>query len=71
MTTEEMKKWIDNASYRQLLSCWRFASVGDPFFVGEIGDYYADVMSRKREKAGVDEHVRVSKSIGWKQEGEG
>jgi len=65
MTNEEMKQWIDNATYTQLLSKWRFASIGDPFFQGEIGDYYSKVMSRKHEKVGDAEHTRASKSIGW------
>jgi len=63
---QEMKQWIDNASYEQLLSRWRFAPIGDLMFQGEIGDYYAEVMKRKRAKVGNEEHVRASKSIGWK-----
>jgi len=65
MTVEEMKKWIDGASYRQLLSKWRFAPAGNPFFQGEVGDYYSEVMARKRSEVGDAEHVAASKSIGW------
>lgn len=65
MTNEEMKKWIDNASYGQLLSKWRFAPVGDPFFQGEIGDYYSEKMAEKRREVGDAEHVATSKRIGW------
>lgn len=61
----EMKKWIDEASYEQLLSKWRFARVGDPMFQGEIGDYYAKVMFRKRDELPEGEASRVSKRIGW------
>lgn len=56
------KDWIDNASYEQLLSRWRFASIGDAFFQGETGEYYAKVMGEKKKTA---DHVRVSKNIGW------
>lgn len=59
----KMKTWIDNATYEELLSKWRFATIGDPFFAGEIGDYYAKVMKEKREN-----HVEVSKKIGWEAE---
>jgi len=61
---EEMKDWIDNASYESLLSKWRFAPVGDPFFRGEIGEYYKKIMAQKREEVGNIEHTRVSKSLG-------
>lgn len=67
MNEKEMKKWIDNATYNELLFRWRTAPAGDPFFQGEIGDYYAEVMKKKREQIGDAEHVRASKSIGWKQ----
>lgn len=62
---EEMKEWIDAASYEQLLSKWRNAPAGNPFFQGEIGQYYSRVMAEKRDEVGNAEHVRVSKSIGW------
>lgn len=63
MTPEEMKIWIDRASYEQLLSRWRFAPTGDPMFIGEVGDYYKKKMAEKCSSN--EEHVRVSKAIGW------
>lgn len=65
MEKNEMKAWIDNASYESLLKKWRFAPAGDEFFQGEIGNYYSTVMFRKRDEVGNSEHVRASKSIGW------
>lgn len=65
MTIEKMKKWIDNASYEELLSRWRFGPAGDPMFQGELGDYYAEVMKKKGEEVGDDERIRASKNIGW------
>ena len=65
MSKDEMVKWIDNATYEQLLSRWRFAPVGDPFFTGEIGGYYTKVMAEKRARVGVAGHVEASKKIGW------
>ena len=65
MNKDEMKNWIDNATYEQLLSRWRFGPVGDPMFQGEMGKYYEEVMSQKRKEVGDEAHVRASKSIGW------
>ena len=62
--TDEQKAWIDNASIRELLCKWRFASVGDPFFQGDVGDYYQKVMTAKKS-ADNAAWVAASKSIGW------
>ncbi len=61
---QEIKDWIDKASYEDLLRKWRFAPVGSPFFVGEEGNYYSKIMA---DKKAVDhnEAVRASKTIGW------
>jgi len=65
MTTDEMKTWVDGASYKQLLDHWRFATIGDPFFRGEIGAYYTKKMKERRNAPGGNEqHVAASKSIG-------
>lgn len=58
------KAWIDAASYEMLLRRWRFAPVGDPMFAGEIGNYYEEVMMRKKAETG-DNGVSASKAIGW------
>lgn len=58
----DLKSWIDNASYVELLSKWRFAELGDPLFQGEIGDYYQQVMNEKRKMV---DHVAASKLVGW------
>lgn len=60
-----MKKWIDEASYEELLRKWRFASHGESFFRGEMGDYYSKVLSRKMKEVGNSAAVAASKSIGW------
>jgi hypothetical protein len=59
---EQIKNWIDNASYQELLSYWRNAPMGDYMFHGEAGDYYSKVMQEKRQTV---DHVQVSKDIGW------
>ncbi len=65
MILEELKAWIDSASYESLLSKWRMAPAGSPYFTDETGQYYSEVMARKRDEVGPSEHVRASKAIGW------
>lgn len=65
MNEKEMKAWIDKAPYQALFEKWRFAPIGSPWFQGEIGDYYAGVMKKKRKEVGDEEHTRISKAIGW------
>lgn len=62
---KDLKNWIDSASYQALLSRWRSAPAGSPYFQGETGQYYQQVMANKREEVGPGEHVRASKSTGW------
>lgn len=64
--TEKRRKYIDGLSYEALLSRWRFAPVGDPWFEGETGQYWSQRMTQERSKPGGDEaHVSASKSLGW------
>lgn len=64
--TDEVKKKIDLMGYEDLLSRWRFAPAGDPWFQGETGDYWSKRMAELRAAPGGDEvHVAASKRIGW------
>lgn len=64
--TDDNKRHIDSLSLNALLSRWRFAPVGDPWFQGETGDYWGKRMSELRAQPGGNEaHVAASKSIGW------
>jgi hypothetical protein len=65
MTEQEMRDWIDNASYEDLFRKWRFAPAGDPFFQGDVGKYYSEVMVKRRKEVGPEEHTRISKRLGW------
>lgn len=62
--TDDNKKHIDSLSYEGLLSHWRFAAVGDPWFQGETGYYWAKRMREKKSEVGNDAHVSASKNIG-------
>lgn len=61
--TDQQRAWIDSASYEQLLSKWRNASIGDPMFQGGTGDYFSSAMAKRRD-AGADT-VAASKLVGW------
>jgi len=61
---EQIKNWIDNASYEQLLSRWRFEPGGSPWFQGETGDYYVEAMKKKKEETSHEDQVAASKRIG-------
>jgi hypothetical protein len=61
--TTENKAFIDGLSYEELLRKWRQASLGDEWFLGETGDYWANRMKQLRAE-GTD-HVGASKRIGW------
>jgi hypothetical protein len=65
MISEVMKKCIDSMDYESMLRLWRFAPIGHPMFQGELGQYYAEAMNRKREEVCNEEQVRISKEIGW------
>lgn len=67
MTDEEMLDIIDNMDYFSLLRRWRFSKVGDPFFQGDVGKYYAKRLNRIREVIGEEEAARISKLIGWEE----
>jgi len=58
-------KWINNATYSQLLERWRHAPSGDHMFIGEVGDHYANVMAEKKRLLSNDMQVKISKEIGW------
>ena len=63
--TPENKNKIDNISYESLLSRWRFAAVGDPWFQGETGKYWGERMAELRNQpGGNDHHVAASKRLG-------
>ena len=64
MIERKIKTEIDNMSYEQLLSRWRFAPCGDFIFQGENGDYYKTVMKNKKESLSSGQQVAVSKKIG-------
>ena len=65
MNEETMIKWIDEASYTQLLYKIRFAPIGSPFFQGRVGEHFQKVCAKRRAEIGDAGHVKASKEIGW------
>lgn len=65
MSENEMIAWLDTATYTQLLTKLRFAPGDDTFFVGRVGDHFADVLKKRRGEISDAEHSSVSKNIGW------
>ena len=64
--TPENKAHIDAMSYTGLLSGWRFAPAGSPWFQGETGQYWSKRMKELRDQPGGNEkHVAASKGLGW------
>ena len=48
--TDKNKTHIDEMSYEGLLSHWRFAPSGDPWFQGETGKYWGKRMGELKSK---------------------
>ena len=48
--TPENKAHIDSLNHYGLLSKWRFAPSGDPWFQGETGQYWGKRMNELRDK---------------------
>jgi len=48
--TPENRKHIDGLTHEQLLTWWRNAPVGDPWFQGETGNYWQERMAEKRDE---------------------
>ena len=64
-TQEEMIAWIGQQDFQGLLSWWRFAPPGDPFFQGKTGDHYSRVMAERKAELEKDEPAAASKRVGW------
>ena len=63
--TDDQKKWIDNATYEELLRKWRFEPIGSSWFVSDTGTYFSLVFSRKKAELTEAERVAASKRVGW------
>jgi hypothetical protein len=54
------KQTIDNMSQTEMAKMWRFASLGEPMFLGAVGTYFSDSFAKKGGMT-----PAVSKAIGW------
>lgn len=60
MVTEENKKKIDNMTQVEMAMKVRFAPVGDPLFLDDVGKYFYKVFNKKGGMT-----PEISKRIGW------
>ncbi len=65
MTETEMLLWISKASYAELLDKWRFAPIGSPWFLGEVGAKFQEKFWRLRRESPTEELIAASKEVGW------
>lgn len=63
MTEQEMREWINAASYEQLLAKWRFEPVGSPWFQGRVGRHFEKVMAMRRAGTPFEERIAISKRL--------
>lgn len=59
------KKWIDGATYKELLIKIRFEPVGSSWLVGETGHYLMSRYHQLRQELPLGMHAKISKEIGW------
>jgi len=50
MKEKEMIEWIKESSYEELLSKYRFSTSDNPFFQGEVGEYFVKMLKEKKEQ---------------------
>ncbi len=60
-----MKYSIDNMDFREMFLMWRHEPIGSRWFIGEVGEYFAQQFDRRRELLAPEEFVAISKAIGW------
>jgi hypothetical protein len=65
MTEQEMKAFIDTASYEQLLQMNRFEPLGSKWMCGEVGQHFAHRFAELKSTMTDGELVGASKAVGW------
>ena len=62
---EQMRAWVDEASYEELLMRWRFAPSTDTIFHGDLGRHFVQTMASKKNALAISDQVTISKRVGW------
>lgn len=62
--TEVEKRWIDQASYEDLLAKVRYEPVRSPWFMGDTGVYMLARFEALKRVTSRIEHTRISKKLG-------
>lgn len=61
--TEADKQAIDSMTYTELLHMWRYEPSGHRYFQGELGKYYYEVMTRRKNELSPAEQISISKQL--------
>ena len=61
-------RWIDGATYGQLMWRWRRAPANDWMLSGETGEYFLHRMMARKKEVGQEEHDRLSAAIQWSKD---
>jgi len=62
--TEKLKREIEAMPMHELIRRIRFSPIDDPYFQGEVGEFFMKVSDEKR-KTDPAGHVLASKAVGW------
>jgi len=44
---------------------WRYAEIGNPMFIGEVGEYFGNRMWKEKDKLATAQQVKISKNVDW------
>lgn len=60
-------EWLKTATYRDLLTLWRFEPNGSKWFTTPLHDPFYEAFDRERNKLTIPEMQAISKEIGFAQ----
>lgn len=63
---QKTKANIDAMDYEAMLTMHRFSAMGHPYFVDEVGAYFAEKMAERKNALQPGEWIAISKRIGWR-----
>jgi len=58
---------VERMEYEEMVRKLRFAPVGDPMFLGTVGDAFGRRLRVFEDKLSHDYRVAVSKEVGWER----
>jgi len=52
-------------SYEEMLRMWRYAEIGHPMFIKEVGQYFGNKMWKEKDKLTPAQQSKISKKVDW------